>query len=51
MSFKLPREGSENKSRLRNYRRDGGVKGLSAFDTILKYTLIRLEGDAQITGV
>lgn len=26
----------------------GGVKGLSAFDTILKYALIRLEDGAQI---
>ena len=32
LSFKLP--GNENKMRLRNWRWGGGVKGLSAFDTI-----------------
>lgn len=51
LSFKLRREGSENKSRLSNCWKDGGVKGLTAFDTILKYALIRLEDGAQVMGV
>lgn len=44
-----PGKGNKDKMLPRNWRWGGGVKGLSAFDTVLKYTLIMLGYGAQIT--